>query len=253
MSRNERFDPGAVARITIGLAWATLELTSDSVERMQLLVAGTPEDVDDLKIRLEAGTLSVEQPAYGLSTRINTERWLQVTLRIPADWKGEITASTMSGPLRATGLSGSDFSVSTISGGLRASGLQAMTLSLRTVSGPLNAADLEADSLSLRTVSGSLSVERAAAQKVKVTSVSADIGLSLIECPERVDINSVSGDTALELPADGAKITLHSVSGKLRTAGVSLTDGDPVISATTVAGNLTVACRRLSENSDSND
>ena len=243
MSRNERFDPKAVTRIHVGLAWATLELTSDSVASMQLLVAGTPEDVDDLKIGLESGTLSVEQPAYGLSTRINTERWLQVTLRIPPDWKGEITASTMSGPLRATGLAGSDFSVSTISGSLRANGLQAMTLSLRTVSGGLNAADLQADSLSLRTVSGNLSAERAAAQHVKVTSVSGDISLSLTESPERADISSVSGDTALELPADGAKINLRSGAGKLRTAGVSLTDEGPVISATTVAGNLTVSCR----------
>ena len=224
MSRNERFDPKAVTRIHVGLAWATLELTSDSVASMQLLVAGTPEDVDDLKIGLESGTLSVEQPAYGLSTRINTERWLQVTLRIPPDWKGEITASTMSGPLRATGLAGSDFSVSTISGSLRANALHAMTLSLRTVS-------------------GNLSAERAAAQHVKVTSVSGDISLSLTESPERADISSVSGDTALELPADGAKINLRSVSGKLRTAGVSLTDEGPVISATTVAGNLTVSCR----------
>ena len=243
MSRNERFDPKTVTRIRVGLAWATLELTSDSVANLQLLVAGTPEDVDDLKISLDSGTLSVEQPAYGLSTRINSERWLQVTLRIPEDWKGEITASTMSGPLRARSLAGSDFSVSTISGSLRANELRAMTLSLRTVSGSLNAADLQADSLSLRTVSGSLAAERAEAQKVKVTSVSGDISLSLTESPLRADISSISGDTALDLPAESAKISLRSVSGKLRTAGVTVTDEGPVISATTVAGDLTVSRR----------
>ena len=241
MSRNERFDPKAITRIAVGLAWATLELTSDSVTDLQLLVAGTPDDVDDLKISMDTGVLSVEQPAYGLSTRINSERWLQVTLRIPADWKGEIAASTMSGPLRARGLTGSDFSVSTISGNLRANELCAMTLSLRTVSGSLHATDLKADALSLRTVSGSLSAERTEAQKVKVTSVSGDINLSLTESPERTDINSVSGDSALELPAECAKISLRSVSGKLRTAGVTQTDDSPVVCATTVAGDLTVS------------
>ena len=47
MSRNEHFDPGNVTRIEIGLAWATLEMTADAVDSLQLIVAGTPEDEDD--------------------------------------------------------------------------------------------------------------------------------------------------------------------------------------------------------------
>lgn len=240
MSRNETFDAAAVTRLDVSLAWAALEMTVDSVARIQLIVAGTPEDVEDLKAEADQGVLSVAQPAYGLSTRLNTERWMQVTLRIPEDWKGEVACSTMSGILRARGLSGSDFSLSTISGNLRASALNAMTLSLRTVSGGLTASDLRADSLSLRTVSGALTIERAAARRLKATTVSADLSLDLTEPPERVDITSVSGDTAIALPAESAAVSLRAVSGKLRTPGLTPGDEGPVISENSVSGSLTV-------------
>ncbi len=243
MSRNETFDPAAVSRLEVSLAWATLEVTADSVDRIQMIVAGTPEDVEDLRSGAENGTLTVEQPAYGLSTRLNTERWMQVTLRVPQTWKGEVACSTMAGLLRARGLTGSDFSLSTLTGALRASELNAMTLSLRTVSGSLTAAGVRADSLSLRTVSGAVVLEHAAARRMKATSVSADMSMDLTEAPERLDINTVSGDTAVSLPADRAAISLRAISGKVRTAGVARAEDGPVISATAVSGNLTVSGR----------
>ena len=243
MSRNETFDPAAAVRLEVSLAWATLEVTADSVERIQLIVAGTPEDVEDLKAQMESGVLTVEQPAYGLSTRINSERWMQVTLRVPKTWKGELTCSTMAGPLHVRGLSGSDFRLSTVTGGLRAAELEAMTLSLRTVSGTLTASGIRSDSLSVRTVSGGLLLERAAARRIKVTGVSADMNLDLAEVPERVDISAVSGDTAVRLPAESANVSLRAVTGKLRTAGVEQAEDGPAISAATVSGDLTVSRR----------
>ncbi len=243
MSRNEHFDTGSLTRLDISLAWATLELTSDAVDSLQLIVAGTPEDEEDLRISSESGVLRVEQPAYGLSTRINTERWLQVSVRIPRDWKGELSAGTISGLLRARGLSGSDFGFSTVTGALRVRELTAMTLALRTVSGTLSAGTLKADTLSLRTVSGDVTVENARVQRLKATVVSGDMNLELTEPPQRVDISGISGDIGLTVPTDRASISLRAVSGKLRTAGVETADEGPVISATTVAGNLTVTRR----------
>ncbi len=243
MSRNETFDAASVTRLEAGLAWATLEITADGVDCIQLIVAGTPEDVEDLRAGTENGILKVEQPAYGLSARINSERWMQVTIRVPRDWKGEVACSTVAGLLRARGLSGTDFSLSTISGGLRASELHAMTMSLRTVTGGLTAAGIRSDSLSLRTVSGGIVVEEAAARKVKAVTVGADLSLDLTEVPERIDLNSVSGDLAVSLPAETAEISLRAVTGKLRTAGVAPGGDGPAITANAVSGNLTVSKR----------
>ena len=243
MSRNETFDAAAVIRLEVNLAWATLEVTADRVDRIQLIVAGTPEDVEDLRAEADNGVLRVEQPAYGLSTRINTERWMQVTLRIPEDWKGEAACSTMAGLLRCRGLTGTDFSFSTISGSLRASQIGAMTLSMRTVTGSLSAADIRADSLSMRTVSGGILLERAAARRLKSTTVGADVTLDLEETPEHVDINSVSGDTTLSVPADALAVSLRAVTGKLRTAGITRTEDAPAVTATSVSGDLIVTRR----------
>ena len=240
MNRNEHYDPSLVTGFGIRLAWATLEMMTDDVKDLQLLVSGSQDDVDDLRISVENGRLSVSQPAYGLSTRIATERWMQVTLRIPRDWRGDVQASTMTGLMQVHGLSGTDFSLTTVSGTLRVNGLSGMSVTLHTVSGLLDVCGITAEKGSLRTVSGDLSLYRGIFRQLKLTSVSGMIVAGFDEAFEALDINTVSGAMSVQAPIMRAKIGLRSVAGKLKTEGVENAEDGPVISANSVSGSLTV-------------
>ncbi len=240
MNRNETFDASLITGLGIKMAWATVELMSDDVKSIQLLVSGSQDDVDDLRVSQSNGRLTLEQPAYGFSTRIATERWMQVTLRIPRDWRGEVRASTMTGLLQVRGLAGTDFSFSTVSGTLRVNGLNCMTAVLHTVSGLLDVCGIAAEKGGLRTVSGDLSLYRGAFRQLKLTSVSGMVVAGLDEAFETLDVNTVSGAIAIQAPIERAKISLRSVTGKLKTEGVENGDGGPVISANSVSGGLTV-------------
>lgn len=240
MNRNAQYDASLITGLGIKMAWATVELMSDDVKNLQLLVSGSQDDVDDLRISQNNGRLTLEQPAYGLSTRIATERWMQVTLRIPRDWRGEVRASTMTGLMQVRGLAGTDFSLSTVSGTLRVNGLNGMTAVLHTVTGLLDVCGISAEKGSLRTVSGDLSLYRGAFRQLKLTSVSGMVVAGLDEAFDTLDINTVSGAMSVQAPIERARISLRSVTGKLKTEGVENGDGGPVISANSMSGGLTV-------------
>ncbi|MBR4459616.1 MAG: DUF4097 family beta strand repeat protein [Clostridia bacterium] len=246
MYRNERFDTAAVTSVSVKLAWATLELLAADVDQLQVLISGSDEDVEDMRAGIEKGVLTVEQPAYGLSTHIASDRWLQVTLRLPRAWKGEITGTTVAGMLSARGLSGSDLRFSTVSGSLRASQLTAMTLTLRTITGVLSAAEIAAEeSVAARTVSGEMLLSHLSAVRLKLTTVSGTLTADLDTAPAQTDVNTVSGDVSLTLPARAAAIRLRAVTGRLHTNGVAAgaEENAPVINAISVSGDLTVTSK----------
>ena len=245
MNRNEFYSVSAVSALDINLAWATLELLSDDVEDIQLLISGNEEDVDELKVSLNDGKITIEQPAYGLTTHITIVRWMQVMVRLPRTWKGVVEASTVAGPLRARGLTGSDLSLTTVSGDLLASDLSAIELHIRTVTGCLNVNTAGAESLKARTVSGDFHLSGGDFRKLRINGVSSDLSLDLSSVFEQMDVSTVAGDIAICAPMRTANISLRSATGRLRTSEVSITDDGPVLNAVTVSGNLTVSGKVL--------
>ncbi len=250
MNRTETFDALALHTISIRLAWATLEILSDEVSAFQLLVSGDDMDVEDLKVSTSEGTLTIEQPAYGLTRHLTVVRWMQVILRVPREWKGAVDASTIAGPLKARGLSGTDLTLDTVSGDLHVMSLKAIGLGLHTVTGVLVADGLSAEQLNLRTVSARLAAEHADAEKVRISTVSGDVSAELSGRLEKLDVNTVAGDVQLTVPFEAANISYRAATGKLRTSGVSIAEEGPEVSVTSVSGSLLVA--RGSEESQSN-
>ena len=47
-------------------------------DKVQVMAAGDDSSVEDLRIAVKDGSLTVEQPQYGLSLNIMESRWLQV-------------------------------------------------------------------------------------------------------------------------------------------------------------------------------
>ena len=97
MERNLSFDTEGLEKIAVHLGWAQLEMFADEVDKVQVMAAGDDSSVEDLRIAVKDGCLTVEQPQYGISLNIMECRWLQVCVRVPSQWKGDIALSTLSG------------------------------------------------------------------------------------------------------------------------------------------------------------
>ena len=106
MNKILTFSPASVTSMEVHLAWASLEILADDVDELQIMAAGDDNDVNDLKVEEKAGKLTIEQPTYGLTIKLNGERWMQILIRLPRSWKGAVDANTIAGPLPRTGRAG---------------------------------------------------------------------------------------------------------------------------------------------------
>ena len=131
MNKIETFSPTQITGVEAHLAWASLEVLADDVNELQVMAAGNDKDVSDLRIQEKEGRLVVEQPTYGLSIKLNSERWMQIVIRLPRSWKGALDMSTITAPLRARGISGTDVTLDSVSGDMRAANINAIALTLR--------------------------------------------------------------------------------------------------------------------------
>ena len=90
MNRNEFLDALPIARITLKLIGATLEICTDDIDDIHVMVSGADREVENLRIAVQANQLLIEQPAAALARNPVGSSWLQVTVRLPYTWKGRI-------------------------------------------------------------------------------------------------------------------------------------------------------------------
>lgn len=238
MDRNESFDALSVSALNLRLAWASLDVMVEDVDAIQLIISGDDEDVAAMRIVAENGRLTVEQPTYGLTYKLNMARWMQIFVRIPHDWKGAVDASTIAGPLSASGLTGTDLTLETVSGALHASSLTCLTAALRTMTGTLTAEQVTTEKLALRTVSGPIVYTGSCTDKLHLSSVTADLDIALTAPYAALDGNTVSGSVRVCAPLDEADVSFKAVSGRLRTRGVSIVEEGVKVNINSVSGNL---------------
>ena len=209
MERNLSFDTEGLEKIAVHLGWAQLEMFADEVDKVQVMAAGDDSSVEDLRIAVKDGCLTVEQPQYGISLNIMECRWLQVCVRVPSQWKGDIALSTLSGLLSARKLCAKSLSLETVSGDLHAVRICAADASLKTVGGDMRGEQLTAESLNVRSVSGEQTYNMACAF-------------------EKVDVTAVSGNVIITAPVEAMDVSLRSISGRVRTEGVNIREGEGV-------------------------
>ena len=221
MERNLSFDTEGLEKIAVHLGWAQLEMFADEVDKVQVMAAGDDSSVEDLRIAVKDGCLTVEQPQYGISLNIMECRWLQVCVRVPSQWKGDIALSTLSGLLSARKLCAKSLSLETVSGDLHAVRICAADASLKTVGGDMRGEQLTAESLNVRSVSGEQTYNMACAF-------------------EKVDVTAVSGNVIITAPVEAMDVSLRSISGRVRTEGVNIREGDgvPSVRVTGVTADL---------------
>lgn len=238
MEKNVSFPAQGITEFVGRLAWAQLELFADDVPEIQVMAAGDERTVEELRIEENNGKLLVEQPQYGLSMNINASKWMQVCIRIPKGWGGNVDAHTISGLLSARGIRGKEVILDTISGDVRAMAVHAEELSLRTISGDIKGGDLVGEKLSLRTVSGEVKLQSIAFSQVRSSAVSGAQWMEFKAPFARVDATTVSGEMTLHVPMDRMDASLRSVSGRMRTAGIHLQENGPVVRLNSVSAGL---------------
>ena len=247
MDRMENFPLLQVDHVELSLAWAGLMVYVDDTEDLQVLVSGAEGDLNDLRVGMKGErTLEVKQPFYGLSYRIASGHWLQVSLRVPREWRGGLSAYTTTGSMQVQGVQGSDLTLDTVTGELRAAGLRAISMTMKSVSGHILGSDLQGTQLTVRNVSGSIRLEACRFEEYKLGGVSGSQTVEMTAPFNTVECNTVSGDVALFVPMGAVDVYHRTVSGRLRTAGISLQEGMPSIRLTGVSGNLEVSSTLMS-------
>jgi len=241
MERNLSFPREAVSRVRTKLTWAQLEIVTAPVDELRLLIAGDDDSVEELRTELESQELTIAQPQLAYAKEIlPRRRWLQICLRLPESWRGELDVSNIAGMVGAHKLTGEEIALTTVSGRILADGLSAGSLSLRTVSGSVAGGDLTAQRAHFRTVSGKMSLTGLRLTKTKASTVSGDVRLSLREGGRSLDLQSVSGSFAIEVEGP-VKAAMHALSGQLIVSdGIAEAPECLEISASSVSGNLVV-------------
>lgn len=243
MDRQTSFPALMVTRLQIRLIGASLEVFSDRVSDIQVLVSGDDHDVQTLKVTCDDHGLTIEQPVTSIPRNPLASRWMQVTIRVPRDWQGSVSARTTSGLMKLRGLRGADVAAETTSGVLLLQQLSVLKLTARTNTGALCCTEAEADAAALSTVTGSIEATGTRLRRCSVHTITGAVRVQAGEMFEDFSGRSVSGSFAVEVPVRVCDATLMSTSGKIRTNGVSIQDGAPRVHVVSVSGGLNIDYR----------
>ena len=240
MNRNEFLEALPITRITLKMIGATLEVCSDDIDDIHVMVSGADRDVSSLRIAVQADQLIVEQPAAALAKSPVGPSWMQVTVRLPRTWKGRIDGRTVSGWITCRGLSGADLTLESVSGTIAATNLTFITISMKAVTGAVKLTSAACERCVLASTSGDVRAEAVSLRSCSVTNITGNAALSLTAPFEEITATSVTGDVAIDAPVDACDAVLRSVAGRIRTSGVSIEEGAARVRVTTVSGGLDI-------------
>ena len=252
MDRNESYDPRLVSGLVLKPARGSLDIQVTDTPAIQVMVSGSDDDAAALKLNFADGIISMEQPAYGLSVHINANHWLQITVQLPRSWKGAVEANTISGMVKARGITGTDVKLESVTGQLQADNIEAMNLALHTTTGSIAASSLYGESLSLRSISGNVSVVNTAFRTIRLSNVSGQSELELNAPYETLEGSTISGDIRVWAPVALADARVKTVTGRIRTGNVSLSDQGPKLSLSSVSATLEINNNQNSNQEDMN-
>lgn len=242
MERNIAYPTPLVGEVQVRVGWAQVELFSADIQEAQVAIAGDERSVREMVVRHENDRLSVEQPQYGLLPHFDS-KWLQIQVRVPKDWCGNVLLVTVSGAISLRKLHGKEIHLDTASGTMRADRVQCDAFEMNAVSGAMQATWLVCDKLHVRNVSSAIGLAELDANSVKVASISGHVTLDFVRPFSLLDVQVATGDTQIHLPGGRAEVAFKSVSGRLSAEGFAGGPDAPCVRATTIAGSLNIRPR----------
>lgn len=243
MNRNEFFQTLPITSLQFRLTGAMIEICTDDIDDIHVMVSGANADVEALRIEETQGALTLEQPMTALAKSAAADsNWMQIAIRLPRSWKGAISGRTVSGWITLRGLTGTDLSVDSVNGLITGQGLDFITVRTHSVNGDIKLSDLHCDHCGLFSTTGVMTVQHTSLHRCTVNTVSGLVTLEFTEPFEELTLNSVSGGLYVDAPITECDAVLRSMSGRIRTGGVSIKEGAPKLRANTVSGNLDISC-----------
>ncbi len=235
-----RYESSEVKALLIRLAWGQLTVAQEGVEKLQVIATGDEGTVKELRLEMEDGKLTLEQPQYGLSMNINSSKWLEVVVRVPTGFKIDVDAQTITGGMNIRGLFGEDMRFETVTGNIYLENLKSKKTYIRTISADTRAEKISGEKLAVRTVSGAVLMEKLTFEKISCLSVSGKFTMGFDEPFDSAEYNTAAGDVSLYVPAEKLNINYKSIRGNLRTEGISQTGEGPMVKVTTVTGDASL-------------
>jgi len=242
MGKNIAYPTALVGEIQVRVGWGQVELCSADIQEAQVALAGDDRSVREMIIRHEGDKLSVEQPQYVLLPHFDS-KWMQIQVRVPRDWCGNVVLITVSGAISVRKITGKEVHLDTASGTLRAENIRCNVFEMNAVSGALQSTRVVCDKLRVRNVSSAINLSEMDANTVKVTSISGQVTMDFARPFSSLDLQGATGDTQVHLPGGRAEIAFRSVSGKLAAEGFEGGEGAPSVRATTITGSLSLRPR----------
>ncbi|MCL1965151.1 MAG: DUF4097 family beta strand repeat-containing protein [Firmicutes bacterium] len=241
MEQNLTFPSAQVQRVRMKLAWAQVEIVTGEEDVHQVFIAGDDESVAEMRNELDGGEIIVVQSQRAYAKEVlQRSRWLQICLRLPRGFAGDIDVDTVTGTIGAHKIAGGEIALTTVSGAIRAKGVTGERISLHTVSGAVVGDSLHARRGGFRSVSGMITLENVALDAMKVFTVSGGVKLSLLAGCRTLDLQSISGASCVAVEGP-AKASMGSLSGQfVLSEEVKEAPGCLEISASTVSGNLVI-------------
>lgn len=241
MENNYTYEGSGIRRVRLKLTWAQAEVVPATAGQFQLIIAGDDDSVEELRIEQNDGDLFVSQPQLAYAKEIlPRRRWMQICLRVPETWEGDLDVDTVAGSVGVHSVKGADVTIGSISGSLNTRDIKGNAIWLHTVSGGISAENLCAKKGNLRSVSGDMSVQNAAFEYTKVFTISGDVTLTLGASCRMLESQSVSGSVSIET-AGPVRAALHSLSGQyILGEGLEAAEGGLTINASSVSGDLAV-------------
>lgn len=244
MEKSVSFPRDQIDRVILKMTWAQVEVVLGTGDEFQVIATGDDSSVEELRVELKEKALEAAQPpllnAKGMLPR---SKWLQICVRVPQTWRGEVDVDSISGMIGVRKINGTEISASTVSGPIHIRDTESERLMLHNVSGTISGKRLSAQRGNVRTISGKVGLEGIKIEMIKFFTVSGEANLSLDEGVRTLEIQSISGAIGVEVEG-GAHASLSSLSGKfIVSEEIAQSEGGVTISASSVTGDLLVKKR----------
>lgn len=238
MVRTELFPSEDLTALDFRLIHGSLQTLITEEDRFEILIAGDDHSCDALLVEQQKDRLCIRQPGNRPFSGLASPAWLDVTVYVPALWKGSADFRVRSGALSVSGFSGSDLTFVTGSAQLKVQDSTGIFVSLRSRSGAIDVSGLDCDRCRLRSLSGPVNVTRATADQWSVTTLNASSSIALDGAFDRFSGRSVDGDLSVTLPLNMADASLRSLSGRIRTENLLLVEEAPPVVFCSLSGDL---------------
>ncbi len=240
MERNNRYAAAEIKEVQVHLAWAQLSAVTADIDDIQVLVAGDDRSVNEMQIAIKEGALTVEQPQFGLSLDVMQGKWMQVCLRMPEKFEGNVVLSTITGLITVRGIKADKLSVDTVNGDLRVTSVAASEIRMASVTGEICAGSLSGESLKIRAVNGKVDVQDASFDLVKTSSVAGKQKLVFVKPFVTMEARSVSGKIHVYAASRQLHVVTRSVKAQVKMKNIEDNEQAPELRLITVSGRLEV-------------